>query len=200
MNRLEQQFAFILEIDKEKQIGRQTYLADCARKENDAEHAWHAALMTILLSEYANEPIDVLKTVTMLLIHDIVELMRATLTLMMKLYCHAGGTGAAGGARIFGMLPEEQAQRMLELWQEFEAEETAEARFAAVMDRVQPIMVNAATDGRAWREHGVQLSKILKRNGKSAEGSTELWDYALNKFIMPNVEKGRIQDDVRDGR
>lgn len=201
MNRLEQQFEFILEIDKEKQIGRQTYLADCARKENDAEHAWHAALMTILLSEYANEPIDVLKTVTMLLIHDIVEIDAGDT----YAYDEAGIATQAereqqAAQRIFGMLPEEQAQRMLELWQEFEAEETAEARFARVMDRVQPIMLNAATDGRAWREHGVQLSKILKRNGKSAEGSTELWYYALNKFIMPNVEKGRIQDDVRDGR
>lgn len=199
MERLEQQFQFILEIDKEKKIERQTYLSDCSGKENDAEHAWHAALMTILLSEYANEPIDVLKTVTMLLIHDIVEIDAGDT----YAYDEAGIATQAereqrAAQRIFGMLPEEQAQRMLALWQEFEAEETAEARFARVMDRVQPIMLNAVTDGRAWQEHEVQLSKILKRNGKSAEGSAVLWDYALNKFIMPNVEKGRIKDDVRE--
>lgn len=199
MNRLEQQFEFILEIDKEKKIGRQTYLSDCSRKENDAEHAWHTALMTILLSEYANESIDVLKTVTMLLIHDIVEIDAGDT----YAYDEVGIATQAereqrAAQRIFGMLPEEQARHMLELWQEFEAEETAEARFARVMDRVQPIMLNAATDGRAWQEHEVQLSKILKRNSKTAEGSTVLWDYMLNKFIMPNVEKGRIQDDVKE--
>ncbi len=196
MNRLEQQFQFALEVDKEKRIKRQTYCSDGVTLENDAEHAWHAALMAILLSEYANEPFDVLKTVTMLLIHDIVEI-------------DAGDTYAYDDAgiatqtereqkaaqRIYHLLPEDQARKLLALWQEFEAGRSPEARFAKVMDKVQSIMLNAATDGRAWQEHNVKLSKILDRNAKTPEGSQSLWDYMLQQFILPNVEKGRIQDD-----
>lgn len=194
MKRLEQQFAFIEEIDKEKFIGRQTYLTDAGRKENDAEHAWHLALMTILLSEYANEEIDVLKTVTMLLIHDIVEI-------------DAGDTYAydteakktqrmreeACADRVFGMLPEEQAEKFRALWEEFEACTTPEARFARCMDNIQPMMLNAATDGKAWVEHGVHISQILKRNENTSKGSEILWEYARTHFLEPNMEKGRIQ-------
>ena len=195
-SRLDQQFDFIREIDKEKFIGRQTYLTGAARKENDAEHAWHMALMTILLSEYSNEPIDVLKTVTMLLIHDIVEI-------------DAGDTYAYDEAakatqsereekaaeRIFGLLPKDQGQRLRKLWEEFEERKTPEARFARTMDNVQPIMLNAATDGKAWEEHQVKLSQILKRNERTAKGSEELWDYSRKNFIEPNLKKGRIIAD-----
>ena len=196
MNRLEQQFQFILEIDKAKRIGRQTYCTDGVTKENDAEHGWHAALMAILLSEYANEPIDVLKTVTMLLIHDIVEIDAGDT----YAYDEEGIATQAkreqqAAQRIYGLLPEEQGNYLLNLWREFEAGETAEAKFAKVMDRVQPIMLNAATDGKAWQEHQVQLRKILNRNEKTAEGSTVLWEYALQKFILPNVENGKIVHD-----
>lgn len=196
MNRLEQQFQFILEIDKAKRIGRQTYCTDGVTKENDAEHGWHAALMAILLSEYANEPIDVLKTVTMLLIHDIVEIDAGDT----YAYDEEGIATQAkreqqAAQRIYGLLPEEQGNHLLNLWREFEAGETAEAKFAKVMDRVQPIMLNAATDGKAWQEHQVQLHKILNRNEKTAEGSTVLWEYALQKFILPNVENGKILHD-----
>lgn len=194
MDRLERQFAFIREIDKEKLIGRQSYITDCLRKENDAEHAWHMALMTILLSEYANEEIDVLKTVTMLLLHDIVEI-------------DAGDTYAydeAGKAtqrqreekaaeRIFGILPEDQCRKMRELWEEFEACETAEARFARTMDNIQPMMLNDMTDGKAWQEHGVREGQILKRNEPTPKGSEILWEYALKNMIEPNIEKGRIK-------
>lgn len=196
MNRLEQQFQFILEIDKAKRIGRQTYCTDGVTKENDAEHGWHAALMAILLSEYANEPIDVLKTVTMLLIHDIVEIDAGDT----YAYDEEGIATQAkreqqAAQRIYGLLPEEQGNRLLNLWRDFEAGETAEAKFAKVMDRVQPIMLNAATDGKAWQEHQVQLRKILNRNEKTAEGSTVLWEYALQKFILPNVDSGKILHD-----
>lgn len=194
--RLKRQMQFALEIDKEKQIRRQTYCSDGQTLENDAEHAWHAALMAILLSEYANESIDVLKTVTMLLIHDIVEI-------------DAGDTYAyddigivtqaereqKAANRIFHLLPDDQAQTMLELWNEFECGESAEARFAKVMDRIQPIMLNAATGGKAWKEHKVKLSKILSRNQKTSEGSQFLWNYMLEDLIFPNVENGKI---VRD--
>lgn len=214
--RLEQQMAFILEIDKEKQIGRQTYLSTPVRgercksdsgtgeaektyyrKENDAEHAWHLAMMVILLQEYANEPIDVLKTVTMVLLHDIVEI-------------DAGDTYAydavakldqtereeAAAARIYGMLPADQAEKLYGIWKEFEACETPEARFARAMDNLQPMMLNHASDGKAWEEHGVFLSQILKRNFSTPEGSQVLWEYAKEKFLQPNLQKGKIQADT----
>lgn len=195
--RLDQQFDFFREIDKEKFIGRQTYLTDAVRKENDAEHAWHMAIMTILLAEYANEPIDVLKTVTMLLIHDLVEI-------------DAGDTYAydeeakktqaereqKAADRIFSMLPEDQGQKLRAIWEEFEARETPEAKFARTMDNVQPMMLNAATDGKAWVEHQVALSQTLGRNEKTAEGSKDLWEYAFSKFVKPNVEAGRVIEDV----
>ena len=196
MERLEQQMQFALEVDQEKRIYRQTYCSDGETLENDAEHAWHAALMAVLLSEYANESFDVLKTVTMLLIHDIVEIDAGDT----YAYDDAGIATQAerernAANRIFGILPDDQSKKMMDLWLEFEAGETAEARFAKVMDKVQPIMLNAATDGRAWKEHEVKLSKILDRNKKTPEGSQILWDYMLQNFIMPNVEKGNIEDD-----
>ena len=193
--RIEKQFSFIREIDREKLIGRQTYLSDGKRKENDAEHAWHMAVMTILLSEYANERIDVLKTVTMLLIHDIVEI-------------DAGDTYAydeeakktqkdrerKAAERIYGLLPSDQGERLKALWEEFEACETPEARFARCMDNLQPMMLNAATDGKAWVEHQGELSQILGRNRNTHAGSEELWEYARKNWIDPNVEKGRIRE------
>ncbi|MCI8321829.1 MAG: HD domain-containing protein [Dorea sp.] len=193
--RLEQQFEFIREMDKEKFIGRQTYLSDGVRKENDAEHAWHMALMTILLSEYANEEINVLKTVAMLLIHDLVEI-------------DAGDTYAydeegkktkeqrerKAAERIYGLLPSDQQRWLRELWEEFEEWKSPEARFAHAMDCVQPLMLNAATDGKSWEEHGICLSQVLQRNKRTAEGSKELWEYAYKNFIAPSVEKGRLKE------
>lgn len=192
--RLERQIAFCREIDKEKQVGRQTYLADGSRKENDAEHAWHMAVMTLLLSEYANHEIDVLRTVSMLLVHDLVEI-------------DAGDTFAydeeakksqrerelKGAERLFGMLPEDQRDRIRALWDEFEAGQTAEALFARTMDNFQPMLLNAASDGKAWSERGVRLEQVERRNAKTAKGSAELWTYALENFIKPNVEKGRLK-------
>lgn len=196
-SRLRQQFDFIEEIDKEKFIGRQTYLSDGIRKENDAEHAWHMAVMTVLLSEYANESIDVLKTITMLLIHDIVEI-------------DAGDTYAYDDAgkktqrereekaaeRIFGLLPKDQREKFTSIWEEFEAGVTPEAKFAHTMDNIQPMMLNAKTDGKAWVEHSVKLSSILKRNANTKDGSKEIWEYAEENFLRPNLEKGRIIKDI----
>ena len=193
MNRLEQQFAFILEIDKEKQIGRQTYLADCVRKENDAEHAWHAALMTILLSEYANEPIDVLKTVMMLLIHDIVEI-------------DAGDTYAydeealktqkvredAAKERIFSILPEEQKEEFMALFDEFEEFATPESKFAHAMDNLQPLMLNNSNDGGDWRRHEVCAEQVYGRQNKTCLGSEKLYE-VTKQIIEENIEKGNIK-------
>ena len=191
--RINRLFEFFREIDKEKFIQRQTYLTDAERKENDAEHAWHMAIMTILLSEYANEKIDVLKTVTMLLIHDIVEI-------------DAGDTYAydeeakktqkqreeKAADRIYGLLPQDLQEKMRALWEEFEAQKTPEARFARTMDNIQPLMLNAATDGKAWVEHGVHLEQILQRNQNTAKGSEILWKYVRENFIEPNVKNGNI--------
>lgn len=193
--RLDKQFAFIREIDQEKKIGRQTYLADGERKENDAEHAWHMAIMVLLLQEYANEEIDTLRTISMLLIHDLVEI-------------YAGDTYAydeegkesqrereqEAAERLFGILPEDQSQMMRALWEEFEAEESAEAKFARTMDHIQPLMLNDASGGKSWLEHGIHLSQVLKRNQKTADGSAVLWEYAREQFIQPNVEAGRLKD------
>ena len=194
--RLEKQFAFCLEVDKEKQIGRQTYISDASRKENDAEHAWHMALMTLILSEYANEEIDILKTISMILIHDVVEI-------------DAGDTYAYDEAakksqrereekaadRIFSMLPEDQQVKFRELWEEFEAAETKEAKFARTMDNLQPLMLNNATGGRSWQEKGVRLSQILKRNERTPKGSEDLWAYAYENMIQPNLKQKKIIDD-----
>ena len=195
--RLEQQIAFCREIDKEKFIGRQTWLTGATRKENDAEHAWHMAVMTVLLSEYANEEIDVLRTMTMLLIHDLVEI-------------YAGDTYAydeegkktqkrrelVAADRLFQMLPEDQGKKFREIWEEFEAENTSESRFARTMDNLQPMMLNAATDGKSWADRGIRLSQILGRNKNTAKGSEVLWKYAKENFLQPNLEKGRIVEDV----
>ena len=196
-DRLERQIAFCREIDKEKFIQRQTYLSDGIRKENDSEHAWHMAIMTLLLNEYANEEIDVLKTVSMLLIHDLVEI-------------DAGDTYAydeegkktqrqrelAAADRIFSLLPEDQATKLRALWDEFEEAQTPEAKFAHTMDNIQPAMLNAAAGGKAWEEKNVRLSQILGRNSHTAEGSEALWEYSYHHFIRPHVEKGKIIEDV----
>ena len=193
MNRLEKQMQFIVELDKAKQIVRQTYLADASRKEDDAEHSWHMAVMVPLLAEYANEPIDVAHTMLMCLVHDVIEI-------------DAGDTYAydiAGNEtkrerelraadRIFQLLPEDQAQTFRALWDEFEAAKTPEAKFANTMDKIQPVLLNDASGGRSWKEHGVRVDQILKRNAHTAEGSQALWDYT-HGLIRKNVEKGNIR-------
>ena len=191
---LDQQFAFIREIDREKFIGRQTYLTDGRRKENDAEHAWHMAIMTMLLSEYANEPIDVLHTIGMLLIHDLVEIDAGDT----YAYDEEGKKTQAdrekyASDRIFGLLPEEQGKMLYDLWLEFEAQKTPEAKFARVMDNLQPMMLNAATDGKAWEEHDVHIEQILNRNRNTAKGSEAIWEYAKEEFLRPNLENGKIK-------
>lgn len=195
--RLEQQMAFIREIDKEKQIFRQSYVTDGTRKENDAEHAWHMAIMTFLLSEYANEEIDVLKTIRMILIHDIVEIDAGDTYAyddLAKATQHEREERAAN--RLFGILPEDQAKELRALWDEFEAGETKEARFARTMDNVQPLLLNDATGGKAWEEHDVPLSKIMKRNERTAKGSEALWEYSRDNLIKKNVEEGHIIPDM----
>lgn len=193
MERIEQQVAFAVEIDKVKNIFRQTWLSDGKRKENDAEHAWHAALMAVLLAEYSNEPVDTLKVVKMLLIHDLVEIDAGdsyAYDEAAQATAHEREQKAAD--RIFGMLPKDQEEEFRSLWDEFEEYETPEARFAHVMDNFQPLLLNDAADGKGWREHQVKRANIEKRNRKTPEGSKTISEY-IEKVIDRNIEKGNIE-------
>lgn len=195
MEKLEQQIRFLLELDKQKEIERQTYLADGSRKERDAEHAWHLAVMAFLLADYANEKIDVLKTIKMVLLHDVVEI-------------DAGDTYAydtenlktkkdreiKAADRIYGMLPETQKAEYRALWEEFEARETPEAKFARALDNIQPILLNHASGGRSWREHEVKKAQVMDRNVRTHEGSEALWEY-IQKIIEENVLKGNLIEE-----
>lgn len=194
--RIRKQFEFIKEIDKEKTIKRQNYLSDGVTRENDAEHAWHMAIMAILLSEYSNEPIDVLKTVTMILAHDLVEIKAGDTFAydeQAKLSQRARELEAA--EYIFSMLPEDQGKKLRALWDEFEEGETPEARFANAMDRTQPLVLHAANGGKMWAEKGVNLTQITNRVSKIAKGSETLYEFAYENFITPNVASGKIKDE-----
>ncbi len=190
--RLARQIGFILEIDKLKRIVRQTYLIDRGRRENDAEHSWHLAVMAVLLNEYATEPVDVLTVVKMVLIHDIVEI-DAGDTFCYDEAAHADKAEReqAAADRLFALLPDDQGVELRALWEEFEARRTPEARFAAALDRLQPLLHNYHTQGLAWREHGVTVDRVLARNHHMAEGATALWDYA-ERFIRDAVERGYL--------
>lgn len=193
--RFQKQLDFILEADKEKNILRQTHLSGHGRRENDAEHAWHMAIMIYLLKEYANEEIDVAKAMMMALIHDIVEI-------------DAGDTYAYDTAgletqkereekaaeRIFGMLPEDQKAELKSLFEEFEAYETPEAKFARAMDNFQPLLLNDSNNGGDWKEHDVCRSQIMGRHKKTRLGSEEIGEYS-EELIMENVKKGNIRDE-----
>ncbi len=194
--RLEKQLQFLLEIDKEKFVERQTYLSDGKRRENDAEHAWHMAVMTLLLSEYSNTPIDVLKTVAMVLIHDLVEIYAGDTYAYDEAAKETQTRREADAAdRLFAMLPADQADKIRALWEEFDAGETQEARFANTMDNLQPTMLNNSIDGQGWVEHHVTEDQILERNQHTAEGSRILWDYSLHQWIEPHVRAGHIASD-----
>ena len=193
--RFQKQLDFILEADKEKNILRQTHLSGHGRRENDAEHAWHMAIMIYLLKEYTNEEIDVAKAMMMALIHDIVEI-------------DAGDTYAYDTAgletqkereekaaeRIFGMLPEDQKAELKSLFEEFEAYETPEAKFARAMDNFQPLLLNDSNNGGDWKEHDVCRSQIMGRHKKTRLGSEEIGQYS-EELIMKNVKKGNIRDE-----
>lgn len=195
MERFEQQLAFILEADKEKNILRQTHLSGHGRRENDAEHAWHMAMMVYLLKEYANEGFDLARTMMMALIHDVVEI-------------DAGDTYAydpqgletqklreeQAAERIFGLLPEDQRQELRALFEEFEAGDTAEARFARAMDNFQPLLLNVSNDGGDWREHGVSAAQVLKRHARTRSGSEWIGEYS-ERLIREHAEKGNLRRD-----
>ena len=191
--RIAKQLTFALEIDKTKNVFRQTHLSENGRNENDAEHSWHMAIMAYLLREYANEEIDIAKVMLMCLIHDIVEI-------------DAGDTYAydteslktqkmredAAKKRIFSMLPEEQKTEFIALFDEFEAYETPEAKFAHVMDNLQPLILNNSNNGSDWRQHGVTAEQVYKRQSKTKLGSKKLFAI-IDNIIQENINKGNIK-------
>ncbi len=192
--RFKQQMQFILEVDKLKEIYRQTYISNGKRKENDTEHSWHLALMAMLLAEHMEEKPDILRTISMVIIHDIVEIDAGdTYAYDVKANESKRAREEAAADRIFNLLPKDQAVYMRELWEEFEAKETAEAKYANALDKMQPLMLNDATNGKAWLEHDVCKSQILKRNKSIEEASANIWKY-ITETIDANVDKNNIRD------
>ena len=193
--RLKKQLDFSLEIDKEKNVYRQTHLSGHGRNENDAEHAWHMALMAYVLKEYANEPVDISRVMLMCLIHDVVEI-------------DAGDTYAydeegaktkhereeAAKERIFSLLPDDQKADLIAVFDEFEANETPEAKFAHSMDNFQPLMLNHSNGGSDWREHGASAGQVYGRHGKTKEGSEKLYEIT-DQIIREHIEKGDLRND-----
>lgn len=192
--RLKKQLEFVLEIDKEKNIFRQTHLSGQGRNENDAEHAWHMAIMAYLLREYANEPVDIGRVMLMCLIHDIVEI-------------DAGDTYAydaeglktqkaredAAKERIFSLLPEDQKQELLQTFDEFEAFQTPEAKFARAMDNLQPLLLNNSNDGGDWKEHEVTAENVYGRQRKTKLGSEKLFE-VTDRILKENIAKGNLPE------
>ncbi len=193
--RFKKQMEFALEIDKEKNILRQTHLSGHGRRENDAEHAWHMAIMIYLLREYANQEIDLAKTMMMALIHDVVEIDAGDTYAYDTVGLATQKEREAKAAdRIFGMLPDDQREEFRALFEEFEAYETPESRFAHVMDNLQPLMLNNSNGGGDWKEHGVAKSQIYKRNARTHTGSEDIWKY-IQKLVQENIDKGSVKDE-----
>lgn len=184
------QVAFIHEIDKVKYILRKTKLFNSERNENDAEHSWHLAIMAIILAEYANKPVDVLKVVKMLLIHDVVEIDAGDIFLYDTIISHTNTIAEKKAAeRIFGLLPTKQAADLVAVWEEFELGETMEAKFARAMDRLEPLLQNISNAGGTWKEFDVRYKKVIEKKSVIAKGSEHLWAFA----------KELIDESVRNG-
>ena len=191
--RLQKQLDFILEIDKEKNIFRQTHLSGHGRNENDAEHAWHMAIMAYLLQEYSNEKIDVARVMLMCLIHEVVEI-------------DAGDTYAydaeglktqkareeAAKERLYSMLPEDQKADLTAIFDEFEERKTPEAKFARALDNLQPLLLNNSNDGGDWRNHDVTAEKVYERQSRTREGSEKLFE-VTDKILKENIAKGNLK-------
>ena len=178
--KLKKQIDFIIEIDKIKSIIRKTKLFDGSKYENDAEHSWHICMMAIILQEYSNEKIDLLKVLKMLLIHDLVEIDAGDYLVYTDKNIEKNEKEKKAADRIFSILPDEQKSELTLLWKEFEEKETAEAKFAFALDRLEPVMQNYYNEGATWKQHNIKYEKIVNINCKIEDGSTELWQYAKN--------------------
>ena len=193
--RFEKQLAFILEVDKEINILRQSHLSGYVRQENDAEHSWHIAMMIYLLKEYANEEFDVAKAMMMALIHDVVEIDAGdTYAYDTKALETQKEREKKAADRIFGLLPDDQKEHLMELFEEFEEGKSPESRIAHVMDNLQPILLNDCNNGADWRAHGVNKTQVINRQKTSQFGSQEIWEFTKN-LIEKNVKKGNIKND-----
>ncbi len=193
INNLLKQVEFIKEIDKIKYIQRKTKLFNSDRHENDAEHSWHLALMTIVLSKHANEPIDVLKVLKMVLIHDIVEIDAGDTFIYDSVKNHSNSEEELKAAkRIFGILPTEQAKEFIEIWKEFEEGETNDAKFAKAMDRFEPLLQNTSNNGGTWSEFNVKYESVYSKKKLIKEGSKSIWKFAEG-LINESVENGILK-------
>ena len=193
--RLDNQLQFILEIDKLKEVYRQSYLVNSQRRENSSEHSWHVAIIAMLMAEYGNEETDLFRILCMLLIHDLVEIDAG------DTYCYdeQGALDKAArekeaAERLFGLLPSDQSQWIRNLWEEFEANTTPEARYANAVDRFMPLLHNFFTQGKSWLEHGITRDQVKARMAKVHEGSTILWEYS-QKIIEAAVDRGYLRSN-----
>jgi putative hydrolase of HD superfamily len=198
-DRLRRQMAFIVEIGKLKQVLRRTVTIHQDRNENDAEHSWHLAVMAVILSEYAGDDVDLLQALKMVAIHDLVEIDAG------DTYCYSDydpkeklGAERRAANRLFEMLPEDQRCELLSLWEEFEAGETPEARFAVALDRLQPLLLNYHVGGRVWKKHGVRKDQVLARAARIGESSHALWEYA-GDLIEQAASAGMLPEQRASG-
>ena len=190
---LVKQIAFIKEIDKLKYVLRKTKLFNSDRHENDAEHSWHLAMMTIVLAEHADHPVDVLKVLKMVLIHDIVEIDAGDTFIYDTVKNHTNTDEELTAAkRIFGLLPAEQAEEFITIWKEFEDGHTHEAKFAKTMDRLEPLLQNTSNNGGTWAEFNVPYEKVYAKKKAIKEGSATIWKYAEN-LMKESIEKGILK-------
>ena len=191
--RLAQQLAFIVEIDRLKGIIRRAPLIDGSRRENSAEHSWHLALMAMVLAEHIDEPVDVGRTIRLVLVHDIIEIDAGdTFAYDLSGYADKAEREERAAGRIFGLLPGDQAAEFRALWDEFEAGRTAEARFANALDRLMPLLHNYLNEGGVWRENGIGADKVRRRMAPVGEVSVALGDL-VEAFVMAAVERGYIE-------
>ncbi|MFD3694882.1 HD family hydrolase [Streptomyces sp. NPDC058646] len=194
-DRLRRQIEFVIEVDRLKNVFRQSPLLAADRKENDAEHSWHLALMTLVLAEYADEPVDTSKVLALVLVHDLVEIYAGDT----PLYDTAGAAGQEAreqraADRLFALLPGDQQERFRALWDEFEARVTPEARFAKAMDRLQPLLLNYGNEGGTWRTPGVTEEVVLTRKSVIKDASGDLWEYARS-LIRTGADRGWVPRD-----
>jgi len=193
-DRLIKQIQFIVEVDKLKHVYRQTLLMDGSRNENDAEHSWHLSIMAILLSEYAEDKsINILRVIKMVIIHDLIEIYAG------DTFCYDEEAGKdkpqrekAAAGRLFNMLPADQSEEFHSLWEEFEDRVTSEAKFAAALDRIQPLLHNYHTNGHTWRKYNIKSDKVYERNIHVKEASGALWEY-ISMMIEDCIEKGLLE-------
>jgi putative hydrolases of HD superfamily len=192
IERFKKQIAFIVEIDKIKSILRKTKLFDHSRYENDSEHSWHLAVMAVILSEDSNTPVDPLKVMKMVLVHDIVEIDAGDVLVYSKDEKDTSTKEDKAAKRIFGLLPDDQRDELSGLWREFEEKKTPESKFAFAIDRLEPVMQNFFNDAQAWKENNVPAEKVLEVNEKIHHGSERLWSYAKS-LIEECIGKGFIR-------